>query len=304
MPAPINNAMILQSTRLFFLLTLLIPHLLFAGETPKQTTGPSEFSAKILGGSESKDGQWPWMAALLQSIEPDTYQAQYCSGVLIAPTWVLTAAHCVEGKNTGDIEVAVGVFDLKTFAGPRIKTQSIYIHPGYDTFQLSNDIALIELQQSSAQPPITLFSGESQDTVPANLLGITLTALGWGWADLPSWPPYPEKLRQVDLPVVEESICNNIYHVSLLSSQICAGYYEGKDVCGGDSGGPVVTRIDGEWVHAGLVSYGKPCDIYNGWYGVYTRTSEFVNFIQSHVPGARFTGKAVALPWLLLLTKP
>lgn len=296
--------MFFKCLRLLFLIVLFVPHGVCAGETLPRTPEPTGFSAKILGGSQSKAGAWPWMSALLDSNQPNTWKAQYCSGVLIDDSWVLTAAHCVNGKIPKEIEVAVGVYDLASFSGPRIGVKSIHVHPDYNTTTLTNDIALVELKQSSNQPPITLFSGESRENVPANLLGITLTALGWGWADGPSGFYYPEILRQVDLPVVEESICNNIYHIALASSQICAGYFEGKDVCNGDSGGPVVTRIDGEWVHAGLVSFGEPCDLYNGWYGVYTRTSEFVNFIQSHVPGARFTSKDVALPWLLLLTKP
>jgi len=299
------TAFLLTGRRLLFFILLLLPHFVFAGGFSRPTTEPQGITAKILGGSQAKSGDWPWMVALLmKSSEPDTYQDQYCSGVLIDSSWVLTAAHCVEGRSPGDIEVAVGIYDLKSFSGPRIAVQTIHMHPGYNTTILTNDIALIELQQPSAQPTITLYSGRSRENMPADLLGVTLTALGWGWADGPAGFYYPEKLRQVDLPVVDQGICNNIYHVSLLSSQICAGYYEGKDVCNGDSGGPVVTMIDGEWVHTGLVSYGMNCKIYNGWYGVYTRTSAFVDFIRGYVPTARFTSQNIGLPWLLLLTKP
>ncbi len=244
------------------------------------------------------------MAALLRAGESNTYLAQYCSGVLINSSWILTAAHCVDGKSPEEIEVAVGIYDLTSFAGSRIGVQNIHMHPGYSTTTLTNDIALLELKQPSSQPTITLYSGRSQENIPADLLGKTLTALGWGWANGPSGFYYPEKLRQVDLPVVDQAKCGNIYHISLEPSQICAGYYDGKDVCNGDSGGPLVTLIDGELVHVGLVSYGKQCDIYNGWYGVYTRTSAFVNFIKEFVPDAHFTTKNITLPWLLLLTKP
>ena len=289
---------------LLVLLLVLLPHAVVAGDLPRQTTESPAITAKILGGSEAKSGDWPWIVALLDSSRADTYQAQYCSGVLIDSSWVLTAAHCVDGKSAADIEAAVGIFDLTSFAGPRIEVKTIHMHPGYNTTTLTNDIALLELKQPASGPTITLYSGSSREDIPADLMDRLLTALGWGWAKGPSGFYYPEKLRQVDLPVVDKSTCDNIYHVSLVSSQICAGYQDGKDVCNGDSGGPLVTVIDGEWVHAGLVSYGTQCNVYNGWYGVYTRTSAFVDFIRGLVPTAHFTAKNIGLPWLLLLTKP
>lgn len=247
-----------------------------------------EYQPKILGGIESKNGDWPWIAALLNTHERDMYQAQFCSGVLIDNTWVLTAAHCVNGMSSNEIEVAVGVFDLTNFSGNRVSVRNIRIHPQYNTVNDNNDIALLQLNQPSNGQTIPLFTGESIENIPPSLLGKMLTALGWGMADDSSYWYYPEKLRQVDLPVVADNYCNEIYPSPLIASQICAGYYEGKDVCNGDSGGPVIAEIDGTWVHVGLVSLGTPCDTYGGWYGIYTRTSAYIEFIKQFVPGADF----------------
>ncbi len=256
------------------------------GENNEQTT---DFLLKILGGTESKSGDWPWIAALLQADNTDIYQAQFCSGVLIDDAWVLTAAHCVYGKQSSELDVAVGAFDLKNFSGSRISVKHINIHPLYDHVSHINDIALLELNQSSSQPKVTLFSGKSQENLSPYLLGKMLTAIGWGMADSGTNWYYPSKLRQVNLPVVSNTYCNASYPYTLLSSQLCAGYFSGKDVCNGDSGGPIITEIDGKQVHVGLVSYGMPCADYQGWYGVYTRTSEFVDFIKCYTSNANFT---------------
>jgi len=280
---------------------LLFPaHPALAEESTKTSSDPVDISTKILGGTESEPGDWPWMAALLRSSVADIFLAQYCSGALIDKNWILTAGHCVKGLSPADINVAVGVYDLSNFSGSRIPIKSIHLHPGYNATNLTNDIALIELSQASDQPTIPLFSGESIEDAPASLSGRMLTTLGWGLADGTSSWYWPERLRQVNLPVVADSYCNNIYPYPLIASQLCVGYYEGKDACSGDSGGPLVTLIDGRWTHVGLVSYGARCEDYFGWYGVYTRTSEFEDFIKSYAPAAHFTRKP-PLPWMILL---
>ncbi|MEA3469171.1 MAG: serine protease [Thermodesulfobacteriota bacterium] len=263
-------------------------------------------SIKIWGGTDSKIGDWPWMTALLRSREPDIYYAQFCGGALIGSSWVLTAAHCAYGQSPNDIEVAIGAYDLSGSSINRIQVKSIHIHPQYNDTYLQNDIALLEINQSPSQPAVPIFAGESLEGVPPSMLGEMTTAIGWGMADGYSYPYYPEKLRQVDLPVVASSYCNNIYGSPyLLSSQICAGYYEGKDTCVGDSGGPIVSKVDNTWIHVGLVSAGVPCDQYDGWYAIYTRTSSYIDFIKQYVPDVSVhpkTSTGMAMPWLMLLS--
>ena len=145
------------------------------------------------------------------------------------------------------------------------------------------------------------------DNTPPSLLGKLVTVLGWGVADSTTSWYYPEILRQVSLPVVADSTCNDIYINPVLPSQFCAGYWEGKDACEGDSGGPAVVQVDGHWVHAGIVSAGVSCQEYFGWYGKYTRTSAYLSFIRQYAPSVAVTGKIPAggtLPAvnLLLLT--
>ncbi len=281
----------MKTTRLLFLALIFFSHTAFAADDDIKSYDTVEYTTKILGGVAAQEGDWPWIVALLRSSVPDIYNAQFCSGALIDDTWVLTAAHCVKGKTSAEINVAVGAFDLNSYSGGRISVRNIYMHPGYDANLFQNDIALIELNLPSASPKLPLFAGESRENVLPSLLGTMLTAVGWGMADGTSSWYYPSQLRQLNLPVVDNSYCNNTYSNHLLASQLCAGYSHGRDVCNGDSGGALVALIDNTWVHAGLVSYGAPCADYFGRYGVYTRTSEYIDFIKLYVPRAIIHGE-------------
>ena len=293
--------------RILLCLLLCCPLGVRAGDNKTTVVAPVDATSKILGGVQAAPGAWPWIAALLYADDPSVFYAQFCSGVLIDKSWVLTAAHCVQGMSASEIQVAVGAYDLTKFTGGRTPVKSIRIHPQYSSTSLYNDIALVELGVPSPVAPIALFSGESNDNTPPSLLGRLVTVLGWGLADSATSWYYPEILRQVNLPVVADSTCNAIYTYPISPAQFCAGYYEGKDACEGDSGGPAVVQVDGKWVHAGIVSAGVSCQLYYGWYGKYTRTSTHLAFIRQSVPHVAVTGKIAAggtLPAvnLLLLT--
>ncbi len=291
----------------FFLLIFFCLRPAYATDDKQVPLEPIDATSKILGGVQAAPGAWPWIAALLYANDSNVFSAQFCSGVLIDKSWVLTAAHCVQGMSAQGIQVAVGAWDLTAFTGSRTPVKSIRIHPQFSSTSLYNDIALVELSVPSAIQPIALFSGESVDNTPPTLLGKLVTVLGWGVADSATSWYYPEILRQVSLPVVADSTCNDIYINPVLPSQFCAGYWEGKDACEGDSGGPAVVQVDGHWVHAGIVSAGVSCQEYFGWYGKYTRTSAYLSFIRQYAPSVAVTGKIPAggtLPAvnLLLLT--
>lgn len=92
---------------------------------------------------------------------------------------------------------------------------------------------------------------------------------------------YPAALQQVALPIVSNAICSQIYKENLPSTQLCAGFVNGRqDACGGDSGGPLVVQNPASkaWRQAGIVSAGLACNG-SGSYGLYTRVKSYKNFI-------------------------
>ena len=257
---------------------------------------------RIIGGVESSNGDWPSMAAIAYA--PDTvsslYQRQFCGGNLIGEKWVLSAAHCfyresgVSGNwvlmDASDIRVVLGVTDLSESAEELIVT-NIIIRQGYDPADAGspNDIALLELAQVSSHPTMPV----TENYVSS---GTTATVIGWGAKAYDTFrqesSDYPVKLNEVDVPVVSNSTCNSLqsYNGTIVDSMLCAGLEEGgKDSCAGDSGGPLMVEENGQYRQAGVVSFGAGCAVEN-YYGVYTRTSSFLSWIESYIGDA--TGSA------------
>jgi len=93
---------------------------------------------------------------------------------------------------------------------------------------------------------------------------------------------------QVWLPVVKSEDCGRIYsekRISIGDGQLCAGGIEGKDSCVGDSGGPLmstgISPRDGRtrYFVAGVVSFGPELCGTKNWPGVYTRLSQYTDWI-------------------------
>lgn len=58
-------------------------------------------NVRIVGGTEAPQGAWPWQAQLRDT----SWDEQYCGGTLVAPQWLVTAAHCVTGMKPSDFKV-------------------------------------------------------------------------------------------------------------------------------------------------------------------------------------------------------
>lgn len=223
---------------------------------------------------------------------------------MIARQWVLTAGHCVVGRNASSFTVTEGVDNLKV-GGRKIVVDRVVLHEDYVDGPPRNDIALLHLA-SRAQSPSQALMGAAlaKRLVRA---GAISTLAGFG---LTTVQPIAgehtgsasKRLMQVDLPVVERPKCRGILagvfnepsskFDFLDDSVVCAGdpARGGRDACNGDSGGPLTMDVRRRRVQAGVVSWGPGCGL-RDTVGVYTSVAHFEDWIRRHASDTRFLAR-------------
>jgi secreted trypsin-like serine protease len=184
---------------------------------------PSAPAQRIVGGSLTTTPQ-PWVAALLQNGQ------QGCGGSLIAPQWVVTAAHCVSG-GANPTQVRVGSL-YRSSGGQVISISQKIIHPSYSSSNINggNDIALLKLASPvSGITPIGIAA-----SAPAANTAVRL--YGWGQTTPQSGGDRgSEQLKQLDTQVIASSNCANYR-----TGDLCLRGTTSATACYGDSGGPAL----------------------------------------------------------------
>lgn len=262
-----------------FLVTLL-PASTYAQDSPDAGNAPN--AEEIVGGRPASPGEYPWQVMLLRGSQKQFW----CGGSLIAPRWVLTAAHCL-----GNIRyVAVGAHryggNVNEADRQVIAVKREIGHPKYEVdFDLGYDIALLELKTPATLNDRVQTIALAQPGQDDNLLNAGRSTTVTGWGALSENGGDPDVLQTVNVSIVARNVCNRSYGGDILADMICAGVPNGtKDSCYGDSGGPLITRNGNNgWKQIGVVSWGRECALKN-FPGVYTSVPFFDNWIESYVP--------------------
>lgn len=234
-----------------------------------------KLDSRIVGGKQASKNEYPWMVGMVGQTWTGEWYI-FCGGTIISSEWIVTAAHCLSVDY-----VVIGEYDLtksdsSTEMRPVLQTIR---HPNYSTTTNNYDIALLRIDPidfaTLSVRPICLPDDTSEDYT-----GQTATITGWGTVSYQG--AVASVLREVDVPVISNSLCASKYAgYAVTNKMMCAASPSGGlDSCQGDSGGPLIVADGPNFELVGVVSWGVGCAL-KEYPGVYTRVTAVTNWITS-----------------------
>jgi secreted trypsin-like serine protease len=224
---------------------------------------PAAASARssVVGGTPAPSGSWPYAALVTANLGADG--SALCTGVVIAPTAVLTAAHCALDAHgaplaASALSVITGRLQWNdTTAGQELGVAAVAIDPDYSSAANTHDLAVLQLAAPTAATPIRLATDADLAKLPA---GSAVAIAGYGQtASGQTTPQY--QLVEGSMTLMAASACTIIYRSFDPATQLCVDSLgHDTEACHGDSGGPLVGTIDGAPLLLGVTEGGvDPC---------------------------------------------
>ncbi|XP_025986032.1 trypsin-1 [Solenopsis invicta] len=233
------------------------------------------FDPRIIGGENAREGEIPYQVSLQEKY----YDFHFCGGSILNDNYVITAAHCVDGKEASDIKVVAATINLRDPKSQH-EVEKIIVHREYDpSNSYINDIALVKVKTafktSVTVAPVPL--PKKGHDVNTNDVAVVS-----GWGTIRTGGPSPDELQRVNILIADQAFCNYVYqkdlNMNVYPTQVCANDPSAKKgACNGDSGGPLT--VNGELV--GIVSWSLDCAL-TTHPTVYTRVISYLDWIENN----------------------
>jgi len=265
-----------------------------APTSPPKPTGPPVTQAPgscgkrqvsimgVINGDNAKQGAWPWQVLLKMRGRPG------CGGTLISNQWIVTAAHCISSRSGSYYTVDLGELDRTRIEGTEqrnLRVSKVVVNPGWSSRNLQNDIALLKLAS-----PVKFTKYVQPACLPNSdtpVGGKNCYITGWGKIRHPG--NMHTYLQEANMVPVTNKACDAknkpAIGISVTSAMVCAGDggRTATSGCHGDSGGPFVCNVNGNWELHGAVSHGSPRCSSRETYTVFARVFYFKKWIQQQM---------------------